>query len=254
MGRRGTTKKVSAKQYEETLRYITDHYGKRRNQLLCKRSKAESHFSELLDKTSYYYIREKCCYDGNGNWVYIDFYLPCFKLGIEIDGVEHNNKANHARDVRKENFLNEERNIKIYRITNEECLKMTSVDIPQILEKVYDWEHKSDKAKIEILHNLKRNERDQLAQMQPRANFDVHRNIYAYCKTNDKIYHFRNLFDLKRSILMRYKDIIRAMNDMDNIYRSNTFIYGFDEESLKKRIDEYYEFLWSGKKIQDDGL
>lgn len=230
----------------ERLEYIRLYYGKRKDNLIKKHSVAELHFKCLLDKTPYFYIREKCCYDKNWNWCYIDFYIPLFKLGIEIDGKEHRNKENHDKDLKKEKFLSEDRRISIYRITNEDCLKMDSVDILKILREVR--KNESDAEKQMRIKTEQRDEDFQLKEMQKRAKFDVHDEILAYCKLNDRIYRFKNLYVLKKSVSTKYKDLIRAINNRDNIFSSVTFIFEFSEDSLQKKIDEYREHMNTKKQ------
>lgn len=93
---------------------------------------------------------------------------------------------------------------------------------------------------------------EHLSQMQKWANSDVHNEIFAYCKLNDKIYRFSNLYVLKKSVMTAYKYLVRAINDKDNIYASNTFI--FDFAALQKKIDQFYEYLWTNKRYAEDGL
>ena len=246
-------KKRLNKKERERAEFMKTNVGKWKIGLLRKYSKAENHFMDLLDKTPFFYVREKCCYDLNkGNWCYIDFYIPLFKLGIEIDGKEHRNKENHDKDLKKEKFLSEDRGISIYRITNEECLKMDSVDILKILREVR--KNESDAEKQMRIKTEQRDEDFQLKEMQKRAKFDVHDEILAYCKLNDRIYRFKNLYVLKKSVMTDYKYLIRAINDKDNIYASNTFIFDFDETALQKKIERFYEYLWTHQKDEDDGL
>lgn len=232
---------------ENKLDFIKKNFGKRKEQLLRKNSEAERHFMKLLDETPYYYIREKCCYDRNRNWCYIDFYIPCYRLGIEIDGKEHNTRKHKAKDKRKDNFLSEERGIDIYRITNEECLKMRSVDVlgivRQIRAKCPLTHEMAVKAKFQLLAQQK----EELKQAQKYVNFDVRQRVFAYCKFNDKIYEYKNVYFLKKATMMKYKNILRSMSDMDNIFASSTFIYDFNKGALKEKINKYYEYLWNNQ-------
>lgn len=233
--------------YKSKLEFIKDNFGKLKEQLLRKNSDAERHFMKLLDATPYYYIREKCCYDASGNWCYIDFYIPFFRLGIEIDGKEHNTKEHKIKDKKKESFLSEKRGIDIYRITNEECMKMQSIDVVDIVKKVKRTKPMSYEMAIKKKNQLLAEQEEELRQAQNRVKFDVRKRIFAYCKLNDKVYEYKNVYVLKKSIMMKYKDILRAISNKDNIFASNTFIYDFDTDSLQKKIDQYYEYLWDKK-------
>ena len=227
--------------------FVKRSFESRKHQLLKKNSKAESHFAKLLDKTSYYYIREKCCYDKNGEWCYIDFFIPIFNLAIEIDGEEHRNPKNHKRDIQKEKFLSEKRDITTWRISNKDCLKLESIDILSIVKGIRKKSPVSDGVAKHIIYSREKERERDLKNAQKKAKFNVNNRIYAYCKLNDKIYEFKDLYMLKRSILTEYKHIIRTLNETDNIHASNTFIFSFDMDSLNQRIERYYNELWEGK-------
>ena len=221
-------------------------YGKRRNMLLCKNSKAESHFAKLLDKSGCYYIREKCYFDLKGEWCYIDFYIPKYRIGIEIDGIEHLSSKGKQRDYLKAKFLKDNRNILIYRITNDECFNMEYVNIHSIyvslIKSDIDYKPRS-KSAID-------SEREYFFSIcQPRCNFDVRSKVYAYCKHNEVLYEFNNLFGLKCATEIKNKYIIEGLNNFENIHYSQIFIYSFNEKDIKQKIDKYNEFLWNNKRI-----
>ena len=142
-----------------------------------------------------------------------------------------------------------ERGISIYRITNEECLSLKSIDILEIVKKIRMDNAETPEMAMKRLNEMGREQEEQLNQMQEITTFDVRREIFAYCKLNDKIYKYKNLYMLKRSIMMKYKDIIRAISNNDNIFASNNFIYDFNIESLNAKIERYYDFLWENRKV-----
>lgn len=232
---------------ENKLDFIKKNFGKRKEQLLRKNSEAERHFMKLLDQTPYYYIREKCCYDRNRNWCYIDFYIPCYRLGIEIDGKEHNTRKHKAKDKRKDNFLSEERGIDIYRITNEDCLKMRSVDVLGIVKQIRAKYPLTYEMSVKAKNQLLAQQEEELKQAQQRVKFDVKQRVYAYCKFNDKIYEYKNVYFLRKATMMKYKNILRAMSDMDNIFASSTFIYDFNKDALQEKINKYYDYFWESR-------
>ena len=221
---------------------VNKEYGKRRNSLLCKTSKAESHFAKLLDKSGVYYIREKCCYNFSGEWCYVDFYIPKFKLGIEIDGKEHNTTKHKIRDRLKSKFLDEQRGIFTYRITNEQCLLMNSINVPQIYQHVIS---KSKTYKHRTVSAIEKEREYFFSICQPLSSFDVRKKIYAYCKLNEVTYEFNNLFGLKRATAIRNKYLISGINSHDDIFYSSIFIYAFDKDDLNTKIDKFNEYLWT---------
>jgi very-short-patch-repair endonuclease len=236
--------KYSSKE-RERLKYVENNYGKRKNQLLCKKSKAEAHFAKLLDIQQIYYIREKCCYDKNSEWCYIDFYFPKYRLAIEIDGKEHLTPKHKYRDEMKTKFLLEKRKIITIRFSNEEVINMNDFciygAIISAFKSLSDKEQQIIKLKIKSRDISKKG----IMELKKKISFDLEIPIYAYGKNTDVIYTFRNYQDLKNSTDMKNKDLCRALNNIDNIYANNTFIFSFSKKDLERKIDFYYEKLWN---------
>lgn len=220
-------------------RIIEKEHGKRKNELLRKDSNAEKHFAKLLNEASIYYVKEKCCYDKYGNWCYIDFYIPFYKIGIEIDGEEHKYGKRKEKDIKKENFLKEERNITTIRYTNNECLSMKYISIIDIVKKA----NKSVGSKDDIEYK-KKQKSEELRMASEVSHFDVHSPIYVYDKDKDVVFTFRDLYIAKHSTGIQYKYLINATNS-DNIHKSNMFIISTNMDKLKVLINEYYEYLWN---------
>ena len=223
---------------------VCSEYGKRRINLLQKNSKAELHFAKLLDNDKCYYIREKCCFDLNGEWCYVDFYIPKFNLAIEIDGKEHNTAKPKQRDYLKSKFLYDKRNILTYRISNDECFEMDSIDLQEIytsiIKKYIGYKCRSKQAidsEREYFFNI----------CQPKCNFNVRQKIYAYCKNNEVIYEFNNLFGIKYATGIKNKYLINGINNHDDIFYSNIFIYSFEQTDMCNKIEKYNDYLWSNK-------
>lgn len=221
---------------------IRKEHGKRKNALLRKDSKAEKHFAKLLNNAGIFYSKEKCCYDKNGNWCYIDFFIPLYKIAIEIDGKEHNSKARKEKDERKTNFLKKDRKIVTIRYTNEECLKMDSISIIDIVKKA--GKNRSSEKEIEY---KKKNKNNELLENSKRADFDVYANVYLYDKDKDTIFKFKDLYMAKHSTGVDYKYLISAIENNSNIHASNLFIASNDEKELNALIDKYYDYQWSRK-------
>lgn len=226
----GETWSAKDKSFEE----IQKLYGKRKDKLLAKDSKAESHFESLLKQQPYFYIREKAFMD-DGFLCYVDFYIPKFGLAIEIDGPEHNSPKGKYRDEKKTRFLlSRGRVTHVYRITNDECLQMTSIDIAAIAKYLTpDWiwrnfvnHHKEMKPKwIEL--------------MQSKTTVDLWKPIYAYSKRNDVVYSFSDAYELKESIFMTNKDIFKNLSGQVDYMQATNFIFAEDADTLNMRIEQF---------------
>lgn len=65
---------------------------------------------------------------GNGYCI-VDFYLPFIQLCIEVDGGYHFSEKQKAHDNWKNNYIINERNMRVFRITDKEVFDLT----PEIL-------------------------------------------------------------------------------------------------------------------------
>lgn len=219
---------------------IRKEHGKRKNSLLRKDSKAEKHFAGLLNKAQIFYVKEKCCYDKNGNWCYIDFFIPLYNIAIEIDGKEHESKKRKEKDIKKENFLKQERNIYTIRYTNKECLDMESISVIEIVKKA--GRNKHSESEIEYIRKSKDYELRNASKI---ANFNVYSKIFLYDKDKDVIYKFNDLYIAKHSTGVDYKYLISALENNSDIHASNLFIISKDEKEINKLVERYYEYLWN---------
>ena len=225
---------------DKTVQEIQFLYGKRRNGLLRKYSPTEEYFERLLKNQPYYYIREKAFYT-NGFLCYVDFYIPIFKLAIEIDGPEHSTQKGKNRDKAKEQFLRKERNVRTFRLTNEQCLNLTSIDIHKLAKNVLSRDEYSyrltEYARTMLLWNK---------DIGKRVNIDLTLPIYAYSKKHDKIYEFSSCFEMHKSIEMQTKDLIRNLNNPDKFMQSINFIFDNDKQSLIAKIRCFKENSYDG--------
>lgn len=61
---------------------------------------------------------------GNGYCI-CDFYIPQMGICIEVDGKYHWNEEQKKKDWYKDKYLTKERKMRVFRITNEECVDLT---------------------------------------------------------------------------------------------------------------------------------
>lgn len=61
---------------------------------------------------------------GNGYCI-VDFYLPYSQLCIEVDGGYHFSEKQQSHDNWKNNYIINERHMRVFRITDAECFDLT---------------------------------------------------------------------------------------------------------------------------------
>lgn len=76
---------------------------------------------------------------GNGYCI-VDFYIPCLGLVVEVDGDYHFTEEQIKKDWYKNKYLTQERNMKVFRIRNAECLDLTE---QTLLKMIYRLPKKS---------------------------------------------------------------------------------------------------------------
>ena len=64
----------------------------------------------------------------------MDFYIPYYKLDIELDGKQHRDIEHFKRDVEKSEFLWNDEHIATVRISNEKVRELQRLDIQAIWE------------------------------------------------------------------------------------------------------------------------
>lgn len=228
---------------DKTLAEISQLYGKRKQLLLQKDSPAEDHFEQLLREQRHYYIRERAFME-DGFLCYVDFFIPFYNIAIEIDGKEHQTKKGKYRDEVKADFLLHKRGVKTYRITNEQCMEMTSVNIDEINEKVWD----KDKINEWFTIRMPAERKIWYSQVQPKTKFDLSKPIFAYSKLNDKTYEFADCYIMRKCTDMNNCDLIRNLENQESFLPAVNFIIANDEETLQKRMVEYFNHLIKSKK------
>jgi very-short-patch-repair endonuclease len=64
----------------------------------------------------------------------VDFYLPDYKLVIEIDGAYHNNDKQIEKDKHRDIYLTKTRHFNLIRMTNEQACSMGREDIMKMVK------------------------------------------------------------------------------------------------------------------------
>ena len=92
-------------QTKNQMDYVKHNFIPIKNKLLNKYSPAETHFEQLLLDAHIYFRREKCNFKYDTRWSYFDYYLPYYKIYIEIDGASHNTEEQKKIDKEKLEWL-----------------------------------------------------------------------------------------------------------------------------------------------------
>ena len=106
---------------------------KRRNRLLKKITQHEIEFSSILKALNVRFIPQKGFISGK-NFCIVDFYLPDYKICVEIDGEYHNRPSQIERDRNKDYYLSKQRKFSVLHIKNESLKSLNNNDLFQLLK------------------------------------------------------------------------------------------------------------------------
>ena len=102
-----------------------DFAQKCRNDLLNKPTECELLYKKYLKDNKIKFEFQKIIYNKEGSFYIVDFYIPVFKLIIEIDGGYHKTPEQDLKD-RHRSFELRSMGYHLIRITNEEVKKKYS--------------------------------------------------------------------------------------------------------------------------------
>jgi very-short-patch-repair endonuclease len=88
---------------------------------------AEKHINKLFEQAPYEVIFQKG-FIAYEYYCIVDFYLPFYKVCLEIDGGYHLDPEQVSKDRRKDQYLTETRHCLVKRLTNEQALAITSFE------------------------------------------------------------------------------------------------------------------------------
>lgn len=216
--------------------YARHNFKPVKTKLLNKNSFAESHFEELLKKTPYYYVREKTNFRYNTRWCYYDFFLPFYRIYIELDGKSHDLEEQKLIDEDKREIVKRKQRF-LVRLTNEEVLAMESFSLAYIIHKLCLQEHEHRKLEhikksflpYNYYKNLYRNILDSINDSINDTGIVLpqHEEIFMYDKRIGKIYRFQNLYMLRMCLQVRIRQIIsRARASEKEQSRNLNYIFG----------------------------
>ena len=93
-----------------------------RNKLVEKATLAEIAYQQYLKKNKIKYQFQKIIWNKEGSFYIVDFYIPVFKLIVEIDGEYHMTSEQINKD-RHRSFMLRDMGYNIIRFTNDEVMK-----------------------------------------------------------------------------------------------------------------------------------
>ena len=235
---------------------IVDNYGKMKfvrhnftpikNKLLNKHSDAETRFVEMLTLAGIYFIREKGNYKYNTRWCYYDFYLPFYRIYIEIDGSSHNNDEQKIIDADK-NRLIKNKQMFMARFSNEEVMSMDEITIGAIIDRVVlslkTKRHPHRDYRKRYFDNLERNYLQSVNDMRNSANFliDESKKVYLYDHYIGEYFCFKNIFEAKLNTELSINAIYRLLNDFDYKKSSNRrFVFGWTLEECENNVAKVF--------------
>jgi very-short-patch-repair endonuclease len=99
-------------------------------------TKSENRIMKLLDKLEYEYIFQYSIFD---EWFFIiaDFYIPEFKLMIEVDGDSHLGVVQKKKETKRKRWLLK-KGIQVLRIKNKATIKMNAKQLNSRILKFVD--------------------------------------------------------------------------------------------------------------------
>lgn len=195
---------------KQTLHFIRLNFNQVQHKLLNKYSPAESRFVELLKELGVYYRRERGKYRRGQVWCYYDFFLPYYRLYVEIDGKEHENKEVRAKDRLKEKYVANNQSF-VARFTNDEVMAMDKLTIEMLEEKVVEWlkirHHKQhtnrhDRYLNQYRKSLREHWKQSMEDMKEDGlvEIDMDKPIYLYDHYIGEFYQFDNIVEAKQNI------------------------------------------------------
>lgn len=226
---------------EGKMKFVRHNFTPIKNKLLNKNSDAEMHFQSLLTKANLYFVREKGNYKYNTRWCYYDFYLPYYRIYIEIDGYSHNTQEQKEIDKEKHKLVKNKQKF-LVRFTNEEVLNMDGITIEDIIDKLSiqlkTRKHPRRDYKSKYFKNLNRNYEQSIRDMKLSSKFEIDENkeIFMYDNFSGNYFRFKNIYEAKMNVQMSINDIYKLLN-------------GFE---YKKNANRRYVFSWTLKECESN--
>jgi very-short-patch-repair endonuclease len=230
-------------QTKNQMDYVKHNFIPIKNKLLNKYSPAETHFEQLLLDAHIYFRREKCNFKYDTRWSYFDYYLPYYKIYIEIDGASHNTEEQKKIDKEKLDVIRR-RQAYLLRIKNEDVLKMDSISIDQIKDMLFNYlgrtsrSHGRDHYEKRYNEVMQKEYAESIRQMSEALEDTscVDKEVWLYQRDMDAIFKFENIFESKLCTKLGINEIaeLLSMDYKRNLNRK--YIFAHSEEECKARM------------------
>lgn len=234
------------------MHFIKCNFNQVQSKLINKESLAESKFVELLRKSGIYYRRERGKYRFGQEWCYYDFFLPYYRIYVEIDGKEHQNENVRHKDKIKEKYISNNQSF-MARFTNEEVMAMDEITLTMLIERVAKWLQSRRKVKNQktldyFINKYWENQKQHLEQSEQDMRkddlvpIDEGQPIFLYDHYNGEFYEFSNIIYARQCIkefsLPKLYDLIYNFE-----YKKSTsrrFILGTSLVDIESKIAKVY--------------
>ena len=225
------------------MSYVKHNFATVKNKLLNKVSNAEEHFEKLLRETDMFYIREKGNFQYNTRWCYYDFYIPFYRLYVEIDGKSHESKAQQQIDREKHEIIDWKKRF-LVRLKNEEVLNLKELTLTYLISRLCEQRCSSEKlfqdfTVNDYLENLIKNVhqgiRDMLSDTGIRVEKD--KDVFMFNKNTGKIYRFQNECIAKLNVPFRLFSVREMLVNTDYGKKSaRKYVLAYNEQECISRV------------------
>lgn len=229
------------------MKFVRHNFTPTKNMLLNKKSDAESHFFRLLSDANIYFVREKGNYKYNTRWCYFDFYLPFWRIYIEIDGKNHESEEQRHIDAEKAHIISKKCRW-LVRFTNEEVLAMESITTDAIIDKLAHQlrskKHKNPEYHKERYYsNLRYNIHQGAEDMLRDAKFEIDKGkkVYLYDNFSGNYFEFKNIMEAKMNVQMSVNEIYDLLENHEYKRCSyRRYVFGWTLEECENNVAKVY--------------
>ena len=173
-----------------------------------------------------FYVREKGNFRYGTRWCYYDFYIPFYRLYIEIDGTSHDSIEQKEIDKEKEKIIERKKRF-IIRLTNEEVLGLKEVSLCYLVKRLCEqrsecYSRSFGFAINEYLENLTKNVNSGIHDMLEDTGIKVefNKDVFAYCKSTGRMYRFQNEYIAKIGLNFTLQEVRNYLVNTD--YKRST--------------------------------
>lgn len=230
---------------------VRKNFLKRKHDLLKKDSNAEKRFIDLLINANLYFIREKCSFKYS-RWCYYDFYLPLYRIYIEIDGRSHDNSKQKEIDAEKDDIATRSQSYCV-RFTNDEVMDMVDISIDDILDR-YDAQMKAKPCK----HKRRQQNRDYrigyynhvshinngvIRNITRDLRYDIplDKEVYLYNQDIGDYFMFDNVLEAKIATGLPINEIAMLLSNYDYTPNaSRVYVFGWSIEECERNVAKVF--------------